>query len=221
MYILNGQIIDETISQIIDNVQYPAGWFLDLNNRIALGLELFISVIPDYNPQTHEVIKEDPIKVEGIWTQQWSVVNLSTEESSAKLTAAKAKMWNAIRAKRDDHILNGGYFVIDHWYYSDLISRSQYLTNARKADIVQAANGDMDEAFTILGHTVAVKTMDDGYIPLTPTLAHAIVGAAEVQEFLTYVAALVHNSAMESTPNPEDYDFTSGWPAIWTGPEGI
>lgn len=130
----------------------------------------------------------------------------------ADIVAAK---WEAIKVERDRRLLTGGYPVAGHWYHSDLISRSQHLSNARKADLVLAAAGDMDAQFMIGAYPMQVKSMDNGLMPMTPNVAHAIMAAAEMQELMTYGTALAHKAALEAAVDPAAYVFTSGWPAIY------
>lgn len=127
---------------------------------------------------------------------------------------AIAAKWEAIKVERDRRLLTGGYPVADHWFHSDLISRSQHLSNARKADLVAAAGGDMDAQFMLGPYPMQVKSMDAGLLPMTATMAHTIMAAAEVQELMTYGAALAHKAALEASETPWAYDFSGGWPAI-------
>lgn len=139
---------------------------------------------------------------------------LTTDE----LNAIKARVWEEIKAFRDNRILNGGYPVGAHWYYSDLIARSQHQANARKADIIQAASGDMNATMTnVNGNPIYIKSMDNGYMPISATTAHAIVEQAEAHEMATYAAAIAHKTALYASSNPAAYDYSSGWPAIYTG----
>jgi hypothetical protein len=137
------------------------------------------------------------------------------ETLAALLPAVRFQTWEAIKRKRDSRILLGGFPVGPHWFHSDLISRSQYLTAARRADLVAATGGDMEAVFTNSeGDVIAVKTMENGLVPITGTLAHSILAAAELQESKTYKAALTHKAAMEAAANPAAYDFSTGWPTI-------
>ncbi len=139
--------------------------------------------------------------------------DLATERKAE----AKLQAWEAIKVFRDNRLLTGGYPAAGHWYYSDLIARSQHLGNARKADRVEAAEGDMSaNLVNSEDEPVVVKSMDNGYTGVSATLAHQIMNAAEVQEMATYKAALIHKSTMEASADPAAYDFkSSGWPDIY------
>ncbi|WP_082001563.1 hypothetical protein [Delftia sp. ZNC0008] len=45
---------------------------------------------PEHNADTHKPVEIEPVEIDGVWRQQWSVVPLSAEELQA-VAAAKAK----------------------------------------------------------------------------------------------------------------------------------
>lgn len=55
------------------------------------------SEVPEHNADTHKPVEIDPIEIDGVWRQQWSVVPLTAEELQA-VAAAKAK---AVQEARD------------------------------------------------------------------------------------------------------------------------
>ncbi len=59
------------------------------------------------------------------------------------------------------------------------------------------------------------KTLDNGIVAMTPTLAGQIFAAAAASDLAIYTAALVHKAAMEASEDPAAYDFSAGWPAIY------
>lgn len=146
---------------------------------------------------------------------------LMTAEEEAEFEAwrsgsAKADRWTSIKIERDRRTHEGGYLVRGHWYHSDLISRSQQLALARKADRIEQVGGDMEAVFNIGGEPLLWKTMDGSFVPMNGRLAQEIVSAAEIQDTATFKAALVHKNAMESSGDPAAYDFlSSGWPSIY------
>ncbi|UGQ44979.1 DUF4376 domain-containing protein [Massilia endophytica] len=135
---------------------------------------------------------------------------------AAAVSLAALRQWEAIKQLRDARILQGGFPVGPHWFHSDLISRSQFLAAARRADLVAASGGDMNAILTNSeGNAIAVKTMDNGHVPVTASLAHTIMSAAELQESNTYKVALQHKAGMEAAENPASYDYKTGWPPIF------
>jgi hypothetical protein len=155
------------------------------------------------------------------WFTKYVLVNWAQEEIDSYKATTKVSKWEAIKVERDRRLTVGGFPVEGHWFYSDLVSRSQFLANARRADLVAAANGDMAAVFlNSEGDPIAVKSMDDGFIPMTANLARAVMDAAELQESKTYKAALIHKAAMEALANPSTYDFAQNaektkWPPVF------
>lgn len=130
----------------------------------------------------------------------------------------KARVWEAIKVKRDEQLINGGYPAGGHWYNSDLIARSQHQANASKADRIKAANGDMNATMVNAnGSPIYIKTMDNGYMPISAATAHLIIEQAEIHEMAIYAAALTHKAALYASANPASYDYSGGWPARYVG----
>jgi hypothetical protein len=106
--------------------------------------------------------------------------------------------WEQIKAERDRRTQNGGYYVAPHWYHSDTFSRTQQL------------------GLVLLGANIPAgtlwKTLDNGMIEMTQTLAGQIFGAAAASDIAIFAAAQAHKAAMESSPDPVAYDFSQGWP---------
>lgn len=143
---------------------------------------------------------------------------IAFSKAPVDLSEIRAQKWEEIKAYRDKRLLEGGYPVGYHWYYSDLIARSQHQANARKADNIEKANGDMNATMTnVNGDPIYIKSMDNGYMPISANTAHAIVEQAEVHEMATYAAALTHKAALYASANPASYDYSSGWPETYTG----
>lgn len=136
--------------------------------------------------------------------------------SSENLDDVREKIWEDIKAYRDNRLLVGGYPAGGHWYYSDLIARSQHQSNARKSDLIYAAGGDENATMTNKDNIpIYIKSMDNGYMPISAKLARDIVDQAEIHEMATYTAALTHKSALAIDPNPSAYDYMQGWPVIF------
>lgn len=115
----------------------------------------------------------------------------------------KAQKWEEIKAFRDNLVENGGFKVGAHWYHSNLLSRTQYISL-----VMMGAN--------IPAGTVW-KTLDNGYIPMTQTLAGQIFTAGAAQDAALFAKAAEHKTALDASSDPANYDYTTGWPAIYTG----
>lgn len=117
----------------------------------------------------------------------------------------KALMWERIKEYRDNRIQNGGYKVGAHWFHSDTFSRTQQL-----ALVIMGAG---------MPAGIQWKTMDNGYVPMTPTLAGQIFAAGAASDAAIFTKAVDHKTAMEASSNPLSYDYTTGWPVIFGEPE--
>lgn len=110
----------------------------------------------------------------------------------------KAEIWERIKEKRDFLTKNGGYKVGNKWYHSDEFSRTQQL------------------GLVLLGANIPAgtkwKTMDGSFVNMTQTLAGQILSAAAASDLAFFQAAELHKAAMEASTDPENYDFSSGWP---------
>jgi len=59
------------------------GWFNQTESATIHGNkleEVVEGLIPEYDPRTHKIFKSAPTLVEGAWTEQWSIVELSEGE---------------------------------------------------------------------------------------------------------------------------------------------
>lgn len=119
------------------------------------------------------------------------------------LDTIKAQVWEKIKAYRDNLVENGGFKVGAHWYHSNLLSRTQYISL-----VMMGAN--------IPAGTVW-KTLDNGYIAMNQTLAGQIFAAGAAQDAALFAKAVEHKAAMEASSDPANYDYTTGWPETYTG----
>ena len=122
-------------------------------------------------------------------------------EPTIDLVKAKEEMWLKIKAESEKRIQLGGYKVGAHWYHSDTFSRTQQI------------------GLVMLGANIPAntqwKTLDDGYITMTQSLAGQIFTAAAVSDISIFKAAQDHKDAMEALENPYTYDYSSGWPQAY------
>jgi len=114
---------------------------------------------------------------------------------------AKAQMWQKIKTERDFRTDQGGYQVNGKWFHSDQKSRSQQL------------------GLVLMGAKIPLnlqwKTMDGSFVTMTATLAQQIFAAAAAIDQAAFANAEAHKIAMEASKNPLQYDYSSGWPAIY------
>jgi hypothetical protein len=117
------------------------------------------------------------------------------------LQQIKDEVWRRIKAERDRRTEAGGCKVGSAWFHSDTKSRSQQL----------------GLAFTMKSSIQGLlwKTMDGSFLDMTPALASEIVTASTASDQAIFAAAEAHKVALEKSEDPEDYDFSTGWPVIF------
>jgi hypothetical protein len=114
----------------------------------------------------------------------------------------KAMAWAGIMAKRDRLMASGGYEVGEKWYHSDGPSRVQQL-----GLVLLGAN---------IPEGLMWKTMDGSFVAMTPTLAGQILTTAAASDFAIFTAAEVHRAAMATAEDPALYDYSGGWPDVFS-----
>jgi hypothetical protein len=154
---------------------------------------------PAHNQLTETVREVVPVPTEGAacYEQAWEIVPLPSEQIAINMAAAQARKWEAIKAKRDRLSDVGGYKVGTKWFHSDNKSKVQQL-----GLVVMGANVP----------PVQWKTMDGSFVTMTQQLAAQIFAQAAAQDMAIFATAEMHKAAMLASENPEDYDFSTGWP---------
>lgn len=122
----------------------------------------------------------------------------------------KINIWNLIKAKRDA-VNVGGVLINGYWFHSDNTSRIRYLTLLKIVDSIVV--GDVITApLYFNGEAISWKTMSGEFITMTGKLATDISDAITNLDFTAFKIAEQHKSAMESSVDPANYDFTTNWP---------
>lgn len=122
-----------------------------------------------------------------------------------------AKMWEQIKASRDQH-KGGGVLVNGKWFHTDTDSRIQQLGLKDTARDMLSAGASLTDLVPIDGELVPWKTMDGSYVQLSIQLVLDIVEAVKVLDKRVFKTAEAHRAAMEASTNPVEYDFSTGWP---------
>lgn len=144
---------------------------------------------------------------DGYWLQSWELVpKFASQEDAAEFLAqrtstSRLKKWEEIKAERDRRA-SLGIKVGSHWFHSDQKSRTQQL------------------GLVLLGASIPVglqwKTLTTTpppvFVTMTPALAQGIVAATAASDTAIFTAAEQHRIALESSSDPENYDFSVGWP---------
>ena len=108
--------------------------------------------------------------------------------------------WKEIQAYRDIRKTMGTK-VGAKWYNSDDFSRIQQL-----GLVMMGAN---------MPANIQWKTMDGTFILMTPQLAQQIFFAVATLDMQNFAVAEQHRQLMMQSPNPDVYDFTTGWPKVY------
>lgn len=119
-----------------------------------------------------------------------------------KVAEAKAAVWEQIKAYRAERTA-GGISVGPYWFHSDTPSKLQHL------GLVNAM------MMSALPANQSWKLMDGSFVTLTTTLVQQIFGAAMTREGDNFAKAEEHKAALESSSDPLNYDFTTGWAPIY------
>lgn len=73
------------------SVSFPE--VFNANCFAAVGLEPVTQALPpEYDPLTQDLIELVPVKVNGVWTQQWQAIPVPVEEQNARIDAKRAGM---------------------------------------------------------------------------------------------------------------------------------
>lgn len=118
------------------------------------------------------------------------------------LTDRQHAKWQNIKAERDRRKYIG-VKVADHWFHSDDPSRIQQLALAMMGDSIPAG----------LQWKTLTKEDTAVFVEMTPTLAAGIFQATAASDAAIFAAAEAHRLTMESSESPENYNFSTGWPA--------
>lgn len=156
---------------------------------------------PAHDPITQVVRERDPALIDGQWVQQWLVEDLPQEQAETNLLAAEQAAWERIKAERDRRKYLG-VKVGEHWFHSDDSSRIQQLALVMMGSAIQAG----------LQWKTLTLTAPPVFVEMSPALAQGIFQATAASDAAIFAAAETHRIAMEASPNPESYDFNTGWP---------
>ena len=114
----------------------------------------------------------------------------------------QAAKWEQIKAERDRRKFLG-VRAGANWFHSDDSSRIQQLALLMMGAGMPAG----------LQWKTLTLTPPPVFVEMTPALAQAIFQATALSDQEIFAAAEVHRLAMGASNNPEDYDFSGGWPA--------
>ena len=133
-----------------------------------------------------------------VWRKQ-EARPTDAEIQAASIPAARAAIWERIKAERDRRIQEQGYVAGGKRFHGDTFSRTQQM------------------GLVMLGANIPPglqwKTMDGSFITMTTTLAQQVFAAAAASDVALFGYAEVLRAQVNAAEDPSSVDITAGWPA--------
>ncbi|MGC7559333.1 DUF4376 domain-containing protein [Pasteurella sp. PK-2025] len=163
--------------------------------EIEDALELDRKVMVTHNGQYKFV--ENPPSSYHSWNGDKWIIN---EEAMAEI---KASAWERIKEKRYQNGLGGVYIErVGKWFQTGEEEKTKYL--------------GLDKVIDLLGE-VNWKCYDNSFIKMDRTLLNEIFAQMVQTENADHINAEKHRLAMLASDDPLNYDFSTGWSAIYEG----
>lgn len=138
----------------------------------------------------------------GVWVSSDDAAVQSIIDAYDPIAPARAAKWDEIRTERERR-KNAGYLVAGHRFHSDADSRIQQLGLVMMGQSMPAG--------------IQWRTLDSGFVTMTPSLAAAIFNAAASADMQLFAAAEAHRAAVNELTDLaaiNAYDFSGGWPEV-------
>jgi hypothetical protein len=97
MFILNGQPFDITLPQLIDDTQFPPGWFFDLAQRNLHDIIQVPDPVPPAITSAQRVALGGFNMVHGAWQALWQVTDKTPDELGAEAAAMAMAITAAVQ----------------------------------------------------------------------------------------------------------------------------
>lgn len=133
------------------------------------------------------------------------MTEIDADELSNRLAPSKLvlqdEIWEQIKQKRHT-VTRGGVFIksVGKWFHTDDPSRTQYLAM---------------QIMPKLPDDLMWKTMDGSFIRLTKEILMQVAMTMMTQEQSDFANAERHRQLMLKAENPLEYDYSSGWSAVY------
>lgn len=184
---------------LVDSLSRAIVWASKTKPRLNGESVLFDDAnFPMFSSGNSEIVEINDISFK---VGKWKLINgepILNESFVEDVSAIKNNVWEQIKKHRDILIENGGFKVDGHWYHSNLLSRTQYLS------------------LVLMGENIPPntmwKTMENGYVTMTQSLANQIFAAGAIQDKMLFEKAAEHRVLLEASNDPSSYDWTTGWP---------
>lgn len=182
MYVFDGGIFDIYQAHVINDIQYPPGWFEDAEQRQLMGIGVVSNPTPPEVTATQKAVAPSfTLNPNGTWTANWVIIPKTAEEIAAEnitlqsARAAKNEQINDWRkAANQDKFTHAGKD-----YSCDPLSRSDIDGVA----LTIALTGDFPEEFPGVW-----KAVDNTYTPMSDVMDFkALYGSMAKQGALNFI----------------------------------
>lgn len=163
--------------------------------------------------------------INGVWTATYSIGTMDATSAATKLKNLQDSMWALISNARDNAMLAQGVPVpvlvngvlVTKGFLTDVLNRSRYTVIQNMASALTLAGQPATTALTTPnGMPLLWKTMDNSFVPLTIQIINDVVAAIANQEANAFANAEALNAAMLALPDPSNFDYSTGWPVVYT-----
>lgn len=138
------------------------------------------------------------------------ITALNEPTPAPSLAERQNNQWLRIKAERDRR-RSGGVKVavdeVDYWFWTDEVSRGQYSILDSFAN-----RHSLPDSYLINSW----KTMSGEFVDLTVTLLRKVIDTGIQIEGVVFSNAEAHRKAMLKADDPDTYDFSTGWPEIYS-----
>lgn len=203
MYMHKGQRLFLTDEIQIEGHKFPPGFFNDADARAQWGItEVDDPVYP--NPEFYS----------------WVETNGELVVTPLPLDFCQAKVIAKLVAIRTQKMTQGGYKVGDHWFHSDLFSRSQHVGLGRQAEKNIAKNAAPEAPMVDDdGMTISPwRTMSGEFVQLSNADGIALADAAASSDrkiFAAYLAKEEEVKKLDTVDALAAYVTETGWPITY------
>ncbi len=124
--------------------------------------------------------------------------------------------WEEMKRCRSK-LLNSGCPFDGHWYYTEPDSKLEILSLKVRALEKKIDGGNLSDHIQIDGSPVYIKTIDNGYMPISYNKALGLANAVESRTRQIYAIMAQHKELMWNSSDFLNYNYKTGFPEIYEG----